>query len=172
MAEEAEKPTASVFRLDADLAVQRLFDGVGCANGICFSPDGRVLWFADSPRRAIEAFDYDIATGIPLNRRVVAQTQGVPDGSCVDSEGHIWNAVWESGRVDRYAPDGRLEQSVAVPVNKVTCVAFGGSDLDTLFITTSRFGEGEANLARQPTAGSLYAVKPGIRGLADSPFAG
>jgi L-arabinonolactonase len=172
MEEESERPVASVFRLDPDLTVQRLFDGVGCANGTCFSPDGQTMWFADSSRRAIEAFDYNIATGVPSNRRIVARTKGIPDGSCVDSEGYVWNAVWKGGRVDRYAPDGRLEQSIEVPVNKVTCVAFGGADLDTLFMTTSRFGESEADLATQPTAGSLYAVKPGVRGLADAPFAG
>ena len=168
------KPISSVWRLDSDLSLTQLFDGVGCANGACFSPDGRTYWFADSPTCAIEAFDYDIATGTPTNRRVVANTAapGVPDGSCVDSEGYVWNAVWEGYRVDRYAPDGTLDRTIQIPVAKPTCCAFGGADLGTLYITTSRLGESEERLAREPAAGGLFAVRPGVTGLVDAPFAG
>ncbi len=172
MDEPELKPIASVFRLDPDLSVHRLLDGVGCANGTCFSPDGRTMWFADSAKAELEAFDYDIATGAPSNRRRIARISGVPDGSCIDSEGYVWNAVWEGYRVDRYAPDGRLDRTVELPIKKVTCCAFGGKDLSTLFITTSRYAESERDLAGQPSAGGLYAVRPGIRGLPDSPFAG
>ena len=89
-----------------------------------------------------------------------------------NSEGYVWSAVWEGYRVVRYAPDGRLDRTVELPVKKVTCCAFGGNDLSTLFITTSRYAESERDLAEQPTAGGLYAVRPGIVGLADAPFAG
>jgi L-arabinonolactonase len=172
MDEPEQKPIASVFRLDPDLSVHRLFEEVGCANGTCFSADGRTMWFADSAKAEIEAFDYDIATGTPSNRRRIARISGVPDGSCIDSEGYVWNVVWEGYRVDRYAPDGRLDRTVELPVKKVTCCAFGGNDLSTLFITTSRYAESEHDLAARPTAGGLYAVRPGIAGILDAPFAG
>lgn len=125
---------ASVYRLAPNLSATRLFDGVVCANGTCFSPDGRTMWFADSGRGQIEAFDYDPATGTPSGRRAVAEAAapGVPDGSCVDADGFVWTAVWEGHRFVRYAPDGRIDCVVEVPVRKPTCCAFGGDDLSTL----------------------------------------
>jgi L-arabinonolactonase len=163
MDEPEQKPIASVFRLDPDLSVHRLFEEVGCANGTCFSADGRTMWFADSAKAEIEAFDYDIATGTPSSRRQIARISGVPDGSCIDSEGYVWNVVWEGYRVDRYAPDGRLDRTVELPVKKVTCCAFGGNDLSTLFITTSRYARREA---RQTNDVSVQDDSSGIRAAA------
>jgi L-arabinonolactonase len=174
MDEAAGAPISAVWRLDPDLSVVQLFDGVGCANGSCFAPDGRTLWFADSAKGEIERFDYDVSTGSISGRRSVARTPapGVPDGSCVDAEGFVWNAVWEGYRIERYAPDGRLDATVEVPVKKPTCCAFGGRDLDILFITSSRLGESQSDLEREPSAGSLFSVKPGVLGLVDQPFGG
>src|SRR5690606_20729286 len=128
-----------------------------------------------SPERAIVAFAYDPQTGaIGAKRTLATLPEGtdVPDGSCVDAEGYIWNAVWEGYRVDRYAPDGRLDRTIAVPVAKPTCVAFGGAVLATLFITTSRLGSPAGLPEREPHSGSLFAVRPGVKGLIDAPFAG
>jgi L-arabinonolactonase len=175
MDERDLNPVSSVWRLDPDLRLTQLFGGVRCANSTCFSPDGRTMYFADSPEGEIVAFDYDPQTGSVGDRRPLAtlpQGRGVPDGSCVDAEGFLWNAVWEGYRVDRFSPDGRLDLSVEVPVMKPTCVAFGGPDLDTLFITTSRLGSSAETLEREPTSGSLYAARPGVKGLVDQPFAG
>jgi L-arabinonolactonase len=168
------KPVSSVVRLDPDLSVTPLFGGVACANGTCFSPDGRTLYFADSPTRGSDAFDYDPATGAVANRRRIATLEGpgVPDGACVDAEGFVWTAIWEGHRLERRGPDGRLDRTIEVPVSKPTCCAFGGADLDTLFITSSRLGESAEALEREPMAGGLFAARPGVRGLADSPFAG
>jgi L-arabinonolactonase len=172
MDEAALAPISSVWRVDADRGVTRLFGGVSCANSACFSPDGKRMYFADSPTKTIVAYDYEPVSGRLGEKRVVAKVDGVPDGSCVDSEGCIWNAVWEGYRVERWSPDGKLVQTVEVPVRKPTCCAFGGADLSTLYITTSRLMEGDDILRREPTAGSLYSAKPGARGLADTPFAG
>ncbi len=174
MDEKELKPLSSVWRLDADLTLTRLFGGVACANSTCFSPDGRTMYFADSPTREIVAYDYDPATGDIGARRPVATLQGngVPDGSCVDAQGFIWNAVWEGYRVERYAPDGRLDRVIEVPVAKPTCTAFGGPDLDILFITTSRLDSSAELLEREPQSGSLFACRPGVKGLTDPPFAG
>ncbi|MFO1151735.1 MAG: SMP-30/gluconolactonase/LRE family protein [Alsobacter sp.] len=163
---------SSVWRLERDLSLTFLFGGVACANGTCFSPDGRSFYFADSPTQRIVARTYPAGPELPGDPSPVARTQGIPDGSCVDSEGFIWNAVWEGYRVERWSPDGRLDRIVEVPVAKPTCCAFGGPDLDTLFITTSRLAERPERLAAEPLAGGLFAVKPGARGVADVPFAG
>lgn len=163
-------PISSVVVVDRDLSVRTLFDGVACANSTCFSPDGNHLYFADSPTGAIEVFDYDAASGTLSGRRTLVQTKGIPDGSCVDAEGYIWNAVWEGYRVERYAPDGRLDRVVEVPVAKPTCCDFGGPNLDTLYITTSRLGSDDVLLEREPLSGGLFACRAGVRGLPGKPF--
>jgi L-arabinonolactonase len=168
-------PLSSVWRLDPDLTLTRLFDSVRCANSTCFSPDGRTMYFADSPDCEIVAFDYDPESGSVTGKRSLAslpKDRGVPDGSCVDAEGFIWNAVWEGYRIDRFAPDGRLDRSIPVPVMKPTCVAFGGPDLDILFITTSRLGSSDDLLEKELHSGGLFALRPGVKGLIDPPFAG
>jgi L-arabinonolactonase len=163
-------PLSSVVVVDRDLTVRTLFEGVACANSTCFSPDAMRMYFADSPTGAIEVFDYDSATGTVSGRRRLVQTTGVPDGSCVDAEGYVWNAVWEGYRVERYAPDGRLDRVVEVPVAKPTCCDFGGPDLDTLYITTSRLGTPDDVLEREPLSGSLFACRPGMRGRPGKAF--
>lgn len=174
MDEKDLQPISSVWRLEADLKLSRLFGSVRCANSTCFSPDGRTMYFADSPEGEIVGFDYSPDGELGAKRSIakLPKGRGVPDGSCVDAEGYIWNAVWEGYRVDRFAPDGRLDQSVDIPVAKPTCVAFGGAALDVLFITTSRLGSSDDLLSREPSSGGLYAVRPGVKGLEDAPFAG
>jgi sugar lactone lactonase YvrE len=175
MDEKNLEPVSSVWRVDANLTVTRLFGGVACANSTCFSPSGDAMYFADSPTREILAFDYDTAEGMPGAKRTLATVppgKGVPDGSCVDAEGFIWNAVWDGYRVERIAPNGRLDRTVEVPVAKPTCTAFGGPELDILFITTSRLDTDAGRLEREPQSGSLFALRPGVMGLIDPPFAG
>jgi sugar lactone lactonase YvrE len=142
------------------------------ANSIAFSPDGRRMYFADTPTKIIRAYDYDLDSGELSGERTFATLQGPgsPDGSTVDSDGCLWNAEWGGGRVLRYTPDGRVDRVVDLPCSHVTCCAFGGAKLDTLFVTTAWTGLDAAALARQPQAGALFAVDPGVQGLADTPF--
>jgi L-arabinonolactonase len=166
---------SSVVRVDPDGSVTTLIDGVACANSTCFSADGRTMFFADTPERIIRAYEYDPATGALGSMRVhadLAAEPGLPDGSCVDAEGGLWNAEWEGRRVVRVAPDGRIDRVIEVPTWKPTCCAFGGADLDTLFITTSRLMSSDDDLAGDPHAGGLFAIRPGVRGVADALFAG
>jgi len=133
------------------------------------------MYFADSPVGAIWAYDYDTGLGVPFNRRVLKDLKdepGVPDGSCVDAEGAVWNAVWEGRRVIRVLPDGTVDQVVDIPTLKPTCCAFGGADLATLYETSSSLGSTAEQLAAEPAAGSLFAFRPGVRGVLDAPFAG
>jgi len=174
MDEAGGEPVSSVWRVDPDLSFHRLFGGVSCANATCFSPDGRTMYFTDSPRRTIEAIEYDPATGTVGAHRTLGTVEGpgVPDGACTDREGYLWVTVWEGYRIERWAPDGRRERTVEMPVRKPTCCAFGGRDLDVLYVTTSRLGSSEVELSREPTSGGLFAFRPGVRGLPDTPFAG
>ncbi|HTR13104.1 MAG TPA: SMP-30/gluconolactonase/LRE family protein [Roseiarcus sp.] len=175
MNEGSGAPTSTVIRVDPDGSTRTIISGVSCANSTCFSPDGRSMYFADSPAREIWAYDYDAKTGVPSNRRILADLKGdsgVPDGSCVDAEGAVWNAVWEGRRVIRILPNGSIDQVIEVPTLKPTCCAFGGAELATLYITSSRLGSTPEQLAGEPSAGSLFAFKSGVRGLSDAPFAG
>jgi sugar lactone lactonase YvrE len=169
------KFVSSVGRIDQDYRVTTLLTGVACANGICFSVDGRTMYFADSPARTIWAYDYGGRTGDVSNRRVLNRFDdqpGLPDGSCIDAEGFIWNAQWNGHRVVRFAPDGRVDRIVPVPVLNPTCVTFGGDDLETLYITTARYLMTPEQIAAEPQSGALFAINPGVKGVADQPFSG
>lgn len=169
------KSISSVVRIDPDGRMTTLFDSVACANGTCFSPDGKTMYFADTPSATMWSFEYDIARGTVGERRVVASFKsqpGTPDGACVDAEGFIWNAQWNGRRVVRFAPDGRVDRVVEMPVLNPTCVAFGGAELDTLYITTARYQMTPEQLAADPQSGALFALRPGVKGLPDAKFAG
>ena len=144
-------------------------------NSICFSRDGRTIWFCDSLDRTIRCGNYDPAdatiTGIEIFARL-APDEGLPDGSIVDADGYVWNAAWAGGVVRRYDPDGRIERVVRIPTKHPTCPAFGGPDCSILYVTSSRNEHTEDELAGSPQAGGLFSVAiPGIRGVVDTPFA-
>ncbi len=168
-------PTGRLFRVEPDLAVAPMLDEIIVPNSIAFSPDDRTFYFADTRRYRIWAFDFDLASGALSNRRVFAETgpgPGRPDGSCVDAEGFLWNADYAGGRVVRYAPDGRVDRAIALPVSYPTCVCFGGPGLDVLFITSARFPLTPEEAQREPQAGSLFALETKHRGLPEPTFAG
>jgi L-arabinonolactonase len=149
-----------------------LASGVRIANSIAFSPDGRRMYFADTPEKRIRLYDYDLDSGVLSGERVFVTVEGpgFPDGSTVDAEGCLWNAEWGGGRVVRYAPDGRVIRVLPLPASQVTCCAFGGARLDRLYVTTARTGLDPSALAAEPHAGALFAFDVGVSGLADAPF--
>jgi L-arabinonolactonase len=168
--------TTSLFRFDSARRLETLIDGgIRTANSIAFSPDGRTLYFADSPRREIWAYEYPAEGPLGPRRlfyRLPDDEPGVPDGSAVDAEGFLWNARWGAGRLVRHAPDGSIERVVAVPASQPTSLAFGGDALDTIYVTSARTGLGADALAREPSAGSLFELRlPGISGLPEPRFA-
>lgn len=167
--------TGALYRLDPDLSVHRMESGIGISNALCWSPDETRFYFADTLAQEIWAYDFDKASGGISGRTVFASTHdqpGQPDGSTIDSEGFMWNAQWDGWRLVRYAPDGRVDRVVDLPVQKPTSVMFGGPDLATLFVTTAIWDlKGDA-LAGQPMAGSLLAVDAGVRGLPETRFRG
>ena len=169
---DGARPIGGVYAYQSGATPRVLFSGVRISNSIAFSPDGRRMYFADTPTKLIRCYDYDLDSGEITGERTFAKVsgRGFPDGSTVDADGCLWNAEWGGGRVVRYAPDGRVDRTIVLPCAQVTCCAFGGSGLDQLFVTTARTGLDAAALAAQPHAGSLFVMDAGVTGLADTPF--
>ena len=167
--------TGTLYRLDPDLSVQVMCTGVHLSNGLGWSPDDRVLYYTDSLRRTIWAYDYDLEIGAMANRRTFARVPeeaGVPDGLCVDADGYVWSAHWGGWRLTRYAPDGRVERVVKMPVPQPSCPAFGGPDLDVLYVSSAAIEMTPADFAKAPDGGGLFALDLGVRGLPGNRFTG
>ena len=164
---------ASLYRFDPDHSVHRMEGPVQISNAICWSPDDTVMYFADSRKQAVWAYDFDIDAGTIDNRRTfieVPEDEGVPDGATVDSEGFVWVAHMRGGRVKRYDPDGKVEREICFPVSLTSCPAFGGPDMSTLYVTTASSRFEPADFEREPDAGSLFAVETDVRGLPEPVF--
>lgn len=158
---------AGLYRFD-QRGLVRLTDGLMTSNGVAFSPDGCILYHADTPRFVVYRYEYDPASGTAINRQEfvrldpTAADRGRPDGAAVDVEGCYWTALYEGGRLQRYDPDGRLMAQYPLAVRSPTMPAFGGADLKTLYVTTAR--------AKDGTGGDLYAMQAPVAGLASPAF--
>ena len=164
-----------LHRVDADGHVVDVLDEVTVSNGIGWSPDGRLMYYVDSPTRRIDVFDVDADTGLVAGRRPFVALDpdivGWPDGLCVDAAGCVWLALWEGGGVHRYTPAGVLDRVVELPVTHATACAFGGARLTDLYITTARDRLDEATLAGEPHAGDVFVVAGAGDGLPGHAFA-
>jgi sugar lactone lactonase YvrE len=174
-------PDGGLFRLDPDHSLTRLDAGVHFSNSPCWSPDGKTLYFSDSWISTTYAYDYDVETGGVSNRRPFVNTSelgGLPDGATVDADGLFWVAVFRAGKVAAYRPDGRLERLIDMPVKLPSSVAFGGPQLDRLYVTTIAHdvaGAAHGGHADEPDAqaGSLFVIEGlGARGRPEPAFAG
>ncbi len=170
-----DEPVGKLFRLDPDLKVTTLDQGIICSNGPCWSPDGKTFYFADSYKRAIFAYDYDIGTGNVLSKRVFGSfegLQGYPDGATVDEEGFVWSVEVYGGRLIRFNPEGVIDRIVGLPVFSTTSIIFGGPNLDIVFVT-SMARPFKGRYPREREAGMLFAVHGlGVRGLPEPRFKG
>jgi sugar lactone lactonase YvrE len=166
MAEDERPEVGSLYRLEPDGSVTRMVERVTISNGIDWSPDGRLMYFVDSARPTIDVFDHDLDDGTISGRRPLVRLtgEGVPDGLCVDAEGCLWVARFGGWALERYTPEGRLDQRLRVPVAQVTKPAFGGPELRDLYVTTARGGIDDSQLRTQPHAGAVFAVRPGVAG--------
>lgn len=170
MSKTMEHPSGRLYRLERG-RIETVDDGIWVANGVCWSPDDRLMYFADSHVKTLFVYDFNLAAGEIGPRRIFATMDGrpgVPDGSSVDAEGFIWNVVFDGGCVVRYAPDGRIDRTVPLPVSRPTACAFGGADLATLYVTTARFRLAPDKLAAETHAGGLLALDVGVKGLPES----
>ncbi len=162
----------TLYRLDPDLSVRTMLDGVSISNGIDWSPDDRVMYFIDSLTRRVDGFDFDVDDGATSNRRTLIEVEasvGFPDGMTVDTNGDLWVAVWGGSRVVHYAPDGSKRGMVGFPVSQTSSCAFGGADGRDLYVTSAARGISEES---EPEAGSLFRARPGAEGQAPNSFGG
>jgi sugar lactone lactonase YvrE len=173
---QEEEASAKLYRLDPDLSLHTLDEGIICSNGPCWSPSGETFYFADTWSGEIWAYEYDNQTGAVSNRRTFAKvdtsTGGAADGCTVDAEGCLWQALVYAGKVVRYTPDGQVDRIIDMPVKKVTSLAFGGPNLDILFATSMA----KPPLPRFPEdgqqRGALFAITGlGVQGVAERRFA-
>lgn len=178
MVEDEKRPPrerGSLYRIDrADgSAPAKLLSGISISNSTCFAPAGDKLYFTDTPTQRIDVYDCDPDTGAIGNRRAFASLSGkaFPDGSDVDATGRLWNAEWGSGRVTVYSKSGVTEAHIDLPVSQATCVAFGGPDLDRLFVTTAREGLSPEQLKAEPNAGDVFVYRTNTHGLSAPVFA-
>jgi sugar lactone lactonase YvrE len=183
MDDKEELSICGLWRLDPDLCVTKVEDGIICSNGPCWSPDDRTFYFADTFQGEFWAYDYDITVGTLLNKRLFASFKndpGVADGSTIDEEGYLWNAQLIAGDLVRYAPDGSIERRIGMPVRNITSVIFGGDNLDEIYVTSMARVKHPAVHDRfvkeqkpQFLAGSLFRITGlGIRGLPEPRFTG
>ncbi len=174
MDDREREASGTLYCLDTDLSWTAVDSGYKVTNGPAFSPSGEVMYHNDSARQVTYAFDMD-STGQPGNRRIFLQFgkgDGYPDGMTVDAEGCLWVAFWDGGCIRRFSPGGEWLQTIEMPVSRPTSCAFGGRDLDRLYVSSARFGLDQATLSMQPNAGGLFMIIPGVQGIADIPFAG
>jgi sugar lactone lactonase YvrE len=174
---EEQDAICALFQLNPDGAIAKIEDGIVCSNGPCWSPDGRTFYFADTYTRDIWAYDYDPASGGARNRRVFCSfpgngLKGFPDGATVDADGFLWSVSVYEGKLIRFAPDGRLDRIVGLPVASATSLSFGGPNLDIAFVT-SMARSVRGGKPREREAGGLFAIYGlGVRGLPEARFAG
>jgi len=166
----------ALWRLDRDLTAHKVIAGVGCSNGLAWSPDSKTMYFTDSHTHFVWAYDFDKATGTVENRRVFIDFSAegfIVDGATVDAEGTYWLTVPFKGKVLAYDPAGRLIRSIDLPVDLPTCCEFGGKDLDTLYVTTAVYSRAPRGGSSGPQAGGLFAITGlGVKGLPLVPFGG
>lgn len=168
-------PTGSLYQLDWEAHLKKLDTGYATANGIGVSPDGKTVYVSDMRQNQIIALDYDSEAGEVANRRVFAKVpeeEGMPDGLIVDADGFVWSGHWAGWRLTRYDPSGKVERQVLFPVEHVISFAFGGDDLDQLFVTTAWWGYAPEKRREFPTAGDLFVYSAGMKGLVEPEFEG
>ncbi len=171
---DRENPTGGLFRLDVEGSLTQMEGGMTISNGLGWSPDNKTFYYTNGLEYVIYAYDFDLAKGEISNRRVFAKLpEGPvePDGLTIDSEGYVWAARWNAGMVVRYAPDGRIDRELYMPISRPTSCIFGGPNLETLFITSCSKSIGE-NLRLPSPAGAIFAIDVGVKGLPEPEFLG
>ncbi|HEV7330494.1 MAG TPA: SMP-30/gluconolactonase/LRE family protein [Flavisolibacter sp.] len=170
LALDGRRKGAVLYRIDKDRSVHQMLDSVSISNGIVWTADKKTMYYNDTPTGTVQAFDYDDKSGNISNRRIavcIPKGMGAPDGMTIDADGNLWVALWGAGLVGKFNPStGELLQKVMVPAPNVSSCAFGGKNLETLYITTARVWVNEKGLKEFPQSGSLFSVKPGVKGVA------
>ena len=164
-----ERDAGAIRRVTSE-GPQGYREGITVANSIAFAPDGRTAYWCDTPDKAIRRQPLDAAGAPEGPDELFVRTEGWPDGSVCDAEGFLWNAEWDGARLVRYAPDGRVDRTLALPVSRPTCPAFGGPGLTRLFVTTARTGLDQGTLKAEPGAGGIFAMDVDVAGVPEPRF--
>jgi sugar lactone lactonase YvrE len=165
---DASEPDGALFCFDGLASARRVDAGFLVSNGMGWSPDDRTMYFTDTGSGTVFAYDFDAERGAVRNRRVFVRlppAEGRPDGLAVDASGYVWIALWDGWRVVRYAPDGRFDREIIMPVPRPTSCCFGGDDLRTLYVTSARIRLSRDALAAAPQSGGLFAVRVDTPGM-------
>lgn len=174
MALDMRVGAGTLYRLETDFEVVPVLADVSVPNGLAWAADERTMYFIDSVTNGVDILDYSPQSGAVTNRRRlidIAAEIGLPDGMTIDIDGFLWIALWGGGAVRRYSPEGALDSVVQLPATQVTSCTFGGEQLDELYITSAAAGLSDEERARQPHAGAIFRVRPGVRGLPPQRFA-
>jgi len=168
-------PDGELFCLQADGSCRVMDRNITVANGTGWSPDRKTMYFTDTFRYTVYAYDFDAQAGTIANRRTFVQTSpeaGLPDGLTVDSEGFVWSAFWGGWKVVRYNPEGKVDREYRLPVPNPSSCAFGGKRLDELYITSASLGLSQEEKEKYVQSGDLFCLKAGIVGMDEPRFAG
>ncbi len=169
MSMTGQKEAGALYRLDSDSTIDKMMESVSISNGIVWSPDATKMYYIDTPTQKVMAYDYDNETGDISNPSVaveVAKEMGSPDGMTIDADGNIWVALWGGSAVACWNPEtGKLLKKINIPAKNVTSCAFGGDNLETLYITTARQNTNGEELQTFPHAGGVFKTKPGAKGM-------
>jgi sugar lactone lactonase YvrE len=175
MNEKRDAATAALYRLDANVHLTEVFGGLTISNGLAWSPDGGTMYHADTTTQTIRAYAFDAASGRPSAPHVLKRFEAAddrPDGGAVDRDGCYWTALYRGGRIVRISPEGAVLAEIALPARCPTMCAFGGADLQTLYVTTARQHRGADELAQLPQSGGIFALRAPAPGLPEPMFAG
>lgn len=171
---EQNAPNANLYKITPSGEATIMKDSVTISNGIVWTSDQKTMYYIDTPTAKIMAYDYDASTATISNERIaveVSESDGFPDGMAIDSENMLWVGLWNGSAVGRYNPkNGELISKIEVPALNVTACAFGGEDLDVLYITTARLGTSDEQLEKWPNAGSIFKANPGVKGVKSAFF--
>ncbi|RRH73013.1 SMP-30/gluconolactonase/LRE family protein [Falsigemmobacter faecalis] len=168
------EPRGELYRVSPGGKTEVLANGIRISNALSFSPDGRVMYFADSMDRSVRAYRYDSADGALQEPRIHVDTKPYgsgPDGATVDSEGYIWITLVQIGKIGRFDPEGQLDRLIDAPIDMPSCLSFGGPDLNILYMTSIKdSGTGRA-VSRHPAGGHMFAIEGlGVTGIAEPRF--
>ncbi|NNC97571.1 MAG: SMP-30/gluconolactonase/LRE family protein [Gammaproteobacteria bacterium] len=170
--DEDNPASGKLYCLDSDGELHVRETGMHISNGLSWSPDGHTMYFADSPRREIYAYDFDVTSGNLSHKRIFINTppNTYPDGACVDADGFLWSAHWGASQVVRYSPDGNIDCVVKTPASQPSCPAFAGINLDILCVTSARQDLQAEQLNEQPRAGDVFLYQTDIRGISEQQY--
>ncbi len=170
-----QETSGALYTISKKGRIRRLLKAVRISNGLTWSPDGRTMYFIDTPTRDVLAFDYDLDTGAISNTRKIIHFEksfGWPDGMTTDTDGNLWIANWGGARVSQWKPDGTLLAQFGVAAKNVTSCIFGGPRMNELFITTALVGMDKAEFKRFPQAGGVFRMETNVTGVPSYEFGG